>query len=77
MVEGWDYEWFWEKLGQRLGDVREMMFWEGAWSGEKMLKVLFPRLFNLSTNKKGRVQEMERWVEGKWIWDITWRITLF
>lgn len=62
---------------QRLGDGRKAQFWEGAWSGEKMLKELFPRLFLLSTSKKGSVSEMGRWEDGSWSWWLRWRRPLF
>lgn len=77
MVEGEENGWFWEKMTQRLGDGRDALFWEGAWAGNSSLKALFPRLFLLSTNKKGTVKEMGRWVSGEWVWGLEWRRNLF
>lgn len=58
LVEGDEGVWFWERMRQRIGDGREVRFWDGAWSGERTLKELFPRLFHLSTKKEGMVNEM-------------------
>lgn len=60
----------------RLGDGREVLFWDGAWSGDKTLKDRFPRLFHLSIWKDGMVKEMREWVGGRWIWRLEWRRNL-
>lgn len=73
LVEGNDGRWFWERLGQELGDGRNASFWEGAWSGDVTLRELFPRLYLLITRKEGVVGDMGEWIDGKWIWKVEWR----
>lgn len=68
--EGW---WFWGKMEYKLGRGNETRFWDGLWSGERSLKCMFPRLFQLSNKKEGRVEEMGGWVDGRWCWYFGWR----
>nr|GEY36079.1 RNA-directed DNA polymerase, eukaryota, reverse transcriptase zinc-binding domain protein [Tanacetum cinerariifolium] len=35
----------------KLGDGKDTKFWDIAWCGENLFKILFPRLFALETNK--------------------------
>lgn len=67
LVEESEGGWIWDNLRLKVGDGRVVYkFWTEFWVGDKSLKVLFPRLFNLSIVKKGTVQDMGRWVDDRW-----------
>lgn len=34
------------------------------------LKIIFPRIFMLATNKLGCVRDFGRWVNSKWKWEV-------
>lgn len=51
--------WFWGGIEQVLGDGMNADFWDGLWSGEKPLNEVFPRLYNLSTKKGGKLRRWE------------------
>ncbi|GLU20980.1 hypothetical protein SLE2022_371510 [Rubroshorea leprosula] len=49
----------------------------GSALGSTAFKALFPRLFNLSTNKQGLIMELGCWSSGSWSRNIGWRRPLF
>ncbi|XP_057798040.1 uncharacterized protein LOC131014167 [Salvia miltiorrhiza] len=65
--------WFINNLRRRIGDGLETSFWEDVWAVDKPLKFVFPRLYNLSLNKKRLVGESGFWVGGSWVWRVEWR----
>lgn len=73
LVEGSDGRWFWKNVRRRVGDGRKTEFWECDWTGQATLKVLFPQLYNVCTQKEVLINEMGRWSEGAWVWDVEWR----
>ncbi|GKV51081.1 hypothetical protein SLEP1_g57759 [Rubroshorea leprosula] len=56
-----------------VGEGNKVAFWHEWWVGDKNLRDLFPRLFELSMKKEGKVAEMGFWEEGKWVWRVEWR----
>ncbi|GKV25736.1 hypothetical protein SLEP1_g35131 [Rubroshorea leprosula] len=75
-------------IGQRSGRLQDMLvkgfkwevgegcrvgLWRSIWVGEKALRELCPRLFELAVNKVGLVSEMGGWEAGSWRWNIIWR----
>ncbi|GKV47185.1 hypothetical protein SLEP1_g54104 [Rubroshorea leprosula] len=56
-----------------VGDGRQVGFWRELWVGDKSLKELCPRLFELAMNKSGMVCEMGVWDRGLWRWNVDWR----
>ncbi|GKV42785.1 hypothetical protein SLEP1_g50152 [Rubroshorea leprosula] len=56
-----------------VGEGNKVAFWHEWWVGDKSLRDLFPRLFELSVKKEGKVSEMGFWEEGEWVWRIEWR----
>ncbi|GKV46285.1 hypothetical protein SLEP1_g53277 [Rubroshorea leprosula] len=56
-----------------VGDGSRVDFWKAVWVGEKTLRDLCPRLFQLAIHKDGLVSEMGVWEEGSWRWKIDWR----
>lgn len=67
---GW---WFWDKVESRIGDGRDTLFWEDEWLGNQSLKVRFPRLYHLSSNRGAKISDMGQWMEGAWRWEVRWR----
>ncbi|GKV31834.1 hypothetical protein SLEP1_g40497 [Rubroshorea leprosula] len=56
-----------------VGDGRHVGFWRESWVGDKSLKELCPRLFELAMSKDGMVCEMGVWEMGVWRWNVHWR----
>ncbi|GLT36475.1 hypothetical protein SLA2020_108500 [Shorea laevis] len=56
-----------------VGDDSRVSFWREVWVGEKSLRDLCPRLFELAVKKDGLVSEIGGWEEGCWRWNIDWR----
>ncbi|GKV50623.1 hypothetical protein SLEP1_g57323 [Rubroshorea leprosula] len=56
-----------------VGEGKKVAFWHEWWVGDKNLRDLFPRLFELSVKKEGKIFEMGFWEEGKWVWKVEWR----
>ncbi|KAK9000990.1 hypothetical protein V6N11_082784 [Hibiscus sabdariffa] len=61
----------------KVGDGSVLEFWEDNWVGMSCLQVLFPRLYTLSTKKRGKITEFGVWSGEKWEWKIPLRIVLF
>lgn len=45
----------------KIGNGSTVLFWHGIWVGNQALKILFPRLFNISTQKEYLVIDMRVW----------------
>ncbi|GKV11329.1 hypothetical protein SLEP1_g22593 [Rubroshorea leprosula] len=56
-----------------VGDGSRVCFWREVWIGEKPLRDLCPRLFELAVKKDSLASEMGGWEEGCWRWNIAWR----
>ncbi|GKV32434.1 hypothetical protein SLEP1_g41043 [Rubroshorea leprosula] len=56
-----------------VGDGSRVHFWREVLVGDKPLRDLCPRLFELAVKKDGLVSEMGGWEEGCWRWNIAWR----
>ncbi|XP_022041335.1 uncharacterized protein LOC110943913 [Helianthus annuus] len=59
---------FRSKVG--MGD--KTLFWVDIWLGDAPLKDQFPCLYQLSTHKKAKVQEMYKIANGGILWDWLW-----
>ncbi|GLT44934.1 hypothetical protein SLA2020_188070 [Shorea laevis] len=56
-----------------LGDGKQVGFWREIWVGDKLLRDLCPRLYELAVKKEGLVSEMGEWEEDRWRWNMEWR----
>ncbi|GKV02912.1 hypothetical protein SLEP1_g15289 [Rubroshorea leprosula] len=56
-----------------VGEGCRVCFWRDIWVGDKSLRDLFPRLFQLAINKEGTVKENGLWEGERWKWGIEWR----
>jgi len=54
----------------KVGDGREISFWEDSWLNCGALKRVFPRLFSLSSAKAAKVAELGVWTDGVWVWHL-------
>ena len=66
-------EWlvFFENAVFALGDGRRINFWSDVWCGGVALCNLFPILFNLASNKEGKVADIWDSGEGAGCWSPT------
>ncbi|GKV32708.1 hypothetical protein SLEP1_g41295 [Rubroshorea leprosula] len=56
-----------------LGDGKRVGFWREIWVGDKSLRDLCPRLYELAVKKEGLVSEIGEWEEDRWQWNMEWR----
>ncbi|KAL4308799.1 hypothetical protein GQ457_01G003850 [Hibiscus cannabinus] len=61
----------------KLGDGSRIEFWEDFWTEVRTLKEAFPRIFNLSVKKSGKVGQFGHKESDKWVWSIATRRELF
>ncbi|GKU91338.1 hypothetical protein SLEP1_g5225 [Rubroshorea leprosula] len=59
----------------RIGNGEKVSFWKDSWSNTGVLANVFPRLYMLSTGKDNTIDEMGRWEDNKWVWNLPWRRT--
>ncbi|GKU96326.1 hypothetical protein SLEP1_g9574 [Rubroshorea leprosula] len=64
LVEGFKWE---------VGEGNRVSFWSEPWVGNKTLRVLYPRLYEFSTNKECKISDMGVWEGDKWRWKMEWR----
>jgi hypothetical protein len=64
-------------VSRRIEDGVNTFFWFDRWVGDVPLRMRFPRLFNLSTNKLSMVEEIYAlgWEDGGQVW--RWRRRLW
>ncbi|KAE8734648.1 hypothetical protein F3Y22_tig00000738pilonHSYRG00149 [Hibiscus syriacus] len=60
----------------KTGKGNYVQFWNDVWLGEVPLKIQFPRLYVLSSNKSGKVMEFRVNNGAGWVWDIQMRRNL-
>ncbi|GKV44007.1 hypothetical protein SLEP1_g51236 [Rubroshorea leprosula] len=56
-----------------VGDGCRVSFWRDVWAGNKSLRDLCPRLFQLAEYKESKVKENGLWEGASWKWDLKWR----
>ncbi|GKV16991.1 hypothetical protein SLEP1_g27551 [Rubroshorea leprosula] len=64
LVEGFKWE---------VGEGNRVSFWSNPWVGNKTLRVEYPRLYELSTNKECKISDIGVWEGDKWCWKMEWR----
>ncbi|KAE8701523.1 leghemoglobin C2-like [Hibiscus syriacus] len=60
----------------QIGNGESVSFWKDTWLGDCPLKILFPRIFALSTNKGGNVAAFGSFDLNGWEWNIKTRRNL-
>ena len=74
--EGWGRS-FEDGIKWKVGDGKDISFWEDSWLRCGALKGVFPRLFSLSSTKDAKVVELGYWHNGVWVWQLNWRRSFF
>lgn len=69
--------WFLEGVKKIIGDGSRTLFWHDLWSGSVPLSIKFKRLYNMSNCKMMKIQDMGKWIDGNWTWDLSWRRRFF
>lgn len=64
--------WFTGSVKLKLGDGRQVKFWQDKWCGPWQLMELFPRLFELAANQNGSVADAGEWSGNRWSWQLSW-----
>lgn len=60
--------WFADNVSISVGDGSLVLFWHYRWLGYVLLKVLFPRLFQVSAMQEVTITEFGSCKDGKWHW---------
>ncbi|GKV44689.1 hypothetical protein SLEP1_g51849 [Rubroshorea leprosula] len=69
--------WLEDGLKLKVGEGIEVSFWWDSWCGKGSLANKFPRLYLISTGKNKKINQMGKWNNGIWIWNIQWRRNLY
>jgi hypothetical protein len=69
--------WLEDALVRRVGNGSSTRFWASNWINGAPLSITFPRLFSLSNNKEGMVNEFFDRDEDGGRWSFSWRRNLF
>lgn len=56
-----------------VGNGASILFWQDSWIGHQPLKLIYPRLFMISTQKDDFIINVGSWIENEWVWDLQWR----
>ncbi|XP_019451827.1 PREDICTED: uncharacterized protein LOC109353926 [Lupinus angustifolius] len=71
---GVDFE---TNIFKSIGDETQTKFWNDVWCHNQSLKMYFPKLFLLASNRQALVADCGEWVGNDWHWKIEWRMVLF
>lgn len=69
--------WLSKGVVRKLGNGRDILFWNEIWVGEEKLSITFKRLYNMTTTKDATIFDMSVWRDGSWNWKLHWRRDLF
>ncbi|GKV32072.1 hypothetical protein SLEP1_g40703 [Rubroshorea leprosula] len=69
--------WLEDGLKLKVGEGIEVSFWWDSWCGKGSLANKVPRLYLISTGKNKKINQMGKWNNGIWIWNIQWRRNLY
>ncbi|GMI86868.1 hypothetical protein like AT4G29090 [Hibiscus trionum] len=56
-----------------VGDGKSILFWSDKWVGDSPLKIKFPRIYALATNKTGKIEDFGTKQGSSWSWNIPLR----
>ena len=64
---------FWQNLKLMVGNGNKVRFWEDYWTQDRPLMLLFPELYELSSQRFYTINNMG-WFEGDvWRWTLAWQ----
>lgn len=64
-------------LSLSVGNGDSIRFWHDKWCDSEPVKVSFPRLLSISSQKDFYISQMGYWQDNSWIWALTWRRRLY
>lgn len=73
VTSGTNGDWFHGNLERVIGERICTYFWDYIWIGDEALKITFPRLYNISLDKEGKVGSFGFCEGGIWKWNLRWR----
>jgi hypothetical protein len=56
-----------------VGNGSLTRFWSDVWFNSSPLKVIYPRLYILSTKLNATIADLGNWEQGEWKWELAWR----
>jgi hypothetical protein len=69
--------WFVNSITKVVGNGNSTSFWSDVWRGEIPLARRFPRLFSISLQQHGKINQMGTVDDTGWNWNLTWRRNFF
>lgn len=66
-----------EGIRCKVGDGRMTRFWSDPWEDIVPLRVKFPRVFSICSNKTEVIADVGCIIQGKWKWDLSFRRSFF
>ncbi|KAK7267401.1 hypothetical protein RIF29_20073 [Crotalaria pallida] len=69
--------WLSSSLVKKVGDGKNTKFWLDIWLRVLPLKSHFPINYSISNQKEEEIVNLGSWINGVWVWNLTWRRTLF
>ena len=60
-----------------VGAGNSILLWQDKWCQPGPLKVVFARLFSISTQKDFFISQMGSWIKRSWAWNLEWRRALY
>nr|KYP67558.1 Putative ribonuclease H protein At1g65750 family [Cajanus cajan] len=72
-----ELRWFDSTMRWKLGDEKEIRFWQDKWLGDQSLLEAFPRIFVNSNQQQNKVADMGTWEGQEWRWCFQWRRNWF
>lgn len=69
--------WFTSAVRRKVLNGKSTLFWHDTWLSDVPLKILFPRLFSISSVQDCMVADFGLWRGDLWCWNCSWRRNLF
>ena len=75
--EGQTESWFNKQVSWKVGNGKDVRFWDDPWLGGVSLKQKYPRLHLISEDKEKRIHQVGLWEDSTWKWNLRWRRVFF
>jgi len=71
--EGQTESWFNKQVSWKVGNRKDICFWDDPWLDVVPLKQKYPMLLFISEDKYKSIQQVGLWEESTWKWNLRWR----
>ncbi|KAJ0824439.1 putative reverse transcriptase zinc-binding domain-containing protein [Helianthus annuus] len=61
-----------KNLISKIGNGDKTMFWIDVWTGDKPLRENYPHLYEIAKNKRAKVEDNHKRINGGVMWDWAW-----